>query len=351
MVNLKKSEIGDFGVADEIDNLKKKISKSRLFIFFSALALFFVFISVRSSSETLSGLLTLFLSTTCALIVYSTTVVLKPGILSLLVPAVSLIAVLVQTKDILTILIALSFVPAGFALGLSIRTKKTRMQSVLISGSITAVIIFAVLGYQLYLYKGAITYDTFHETVTEIASAYVKSYLLPMTNFNELFKELSPVDVASDTIKSFLAAFVLIISFCQAYFSGFVMKNVLKKIGLEEEYFDYDKKWELLVSKVAAVVFIVTSILFSTFQNFYNVGLIAPVITVMYPIGAGLAMIGVKSFYAFIKNGKMLTYVILMLILFGYSIFAMMLILLVFIGLLKTLLRGTKIDIFKKTKE
>ena len=351
MDNLKNSKFNSFGVAEEIDNLKTKISKSKLFIYLSVLSLFFVFIGVRSANNTMSGLLTLLLSATCAFIAYSTTVVIKPGLLSLLVPAVSLVAVLLGTKDVATIIMTLAFIPSGFALGLSVKTKKSRMHSVLISGFITATFIFFVLGYQLYLYKGAITYDSFHETVIEIATAYVRSYLLPMANFDEVFETLSPVDVASDAIKSFLAAFVLIISFVQAYFGGFTIKNILKRVGIEGEYFEHDKKWELHVSKVAAIVFIITSIMFSVFQKFDNIGLIASVITVMYPIGAGLALIGFKSLFTFLKKGKLLTYVIFMLILFGVSIFALFVVLLIFIGLLKTLIRGTKIDFFQKTEQ
>ena len=351
MENLKNNNIGNFGVVDEIDSLKKKISKSRLFIFFSALSLLFVFISVRTDSGSLPGLITVFLSTTCALIAYSSTVVLKPGLLSLLVPAVSLIAVLFGTKDIATIILTLSFIPAGLTLGFSVKTKKTRMQSVTYVGLIMAFVIFAILGYQLYNYKGAITYDNFHDTVIEVATAYVRNYLMPLTNFNEVFKEISPVDATSDTIKSFLAAFVLLVGFIQAYISGSVLKNIFKRIGLEEEIFGCDNKWKLLMSKIAAAVFIIASILFSTFQNFFNVGLIAPVITVLYPLGAGLAIIGLKSFYVFLKKSKMFSYVIFMLILFGTSIFSMVIVLLIFVGLLKTLLRGTKIDFFKKTEQ
>ena len=344
------NEFGNFGVADEIDNLKKKISKSRLFILLSALTVFFVFISVRSTIETLSGLMTILLRTNFALIAYSITIVLKTGLLSLFVPAISLLTVLVQTRDLSIILITLSFIPAGLALGISVKAKKTRLQSVLYGGFITSTIIFIILGYQLYLYKGAITYDTYYETVMDIASAYVKRYLLPLKNFNELFKEISPIDMASDTIKRFLAAFVLIIGFSQAYFSGYVLKNFIKRLGLEDEYFSYDKKWELLMSKISTVVFLLSSILFTTFHNFYNVGLIAPIITVMYPLGAGFAIIGVKSFFTFLKRSKMLPYIIISLLLFGQSLFSLLIVLLVFIGLLKTLLRGTKLDIFQKSE-
>jgi len=349
MEKLKNDESSSI-VADEIDTLTKKISKNKIFIFLSVLVLFFVYIGVTSSEMTLSGLLTLFLCTTFALIAYGTTVVLKPGLFSLFVPAVSLIGIFFITKDIPEILLTLSFIPAGLTLGLSVKAKKSRMQSVLYSGFISAFFIAAFLIYQLYLYKGAVNYDTFYDTVMEIATTYVNRYLLTSDNLKDALTEISPIDATSDVIKSFLAAFVLILGFAQAYFSGFVMRNIISRLGLEDEYFGYDKKWELSMSKIAAAIFILSALLFITFQDIDNIGIAAAVITIMYPLGAGLAMIGVKSALTFMQKAKMMTYFIISILLFGASLAALLIFLFIFVGLLKTFFSGTKFDIFQKEK-
>ena len=335
-----------------VELMQIKVMKNKFYLIMSAISAIAAVIGVQYTKNLsfVESLILQILFSTIASAAYATAIVLKPGFTAILSPAASVAFSLILTRDITALLLPLSYILTGFMIGYCIINKKSRIQTVTRAGLITALSLTVLLGYQLYLYKGFLSYDAFYDTVMDISRELVNFYKQANPNAGEIFEKLSPIDLFSDTIKTFIGAFILILGFLQAHIVGFITKLLMKRTNLHDEYFEFDPKWELAPSKTAAIIFLAAILVYSSFQNISNIGLMAASALIIFPIGAGLALVGVKSFNAILKGGSLFTYIIVLLIIFGMmSFLAFVMILLVFIGLVRTLIRNTKLDLFKNT--
>ncbi|MDD2268748.1 MAG: DUF2232 domain-containing protein [Eubacteriales bacterium] len=337
-----------------VDHLQIELKKNKFYFILTAVSILTAVIGVKYTVEMsfFQALLPQLVFSTIAAAAFTSAFLLKPGFPAIVSPIASVAFSLLITRDVTTLLILLNYIPVGLVIGYCIQQGKSRMQTVVRAGFISIAVLVVVFGYELYLYKGVINYDAFYDTVMDISRGFIDNYKKLSKNADELFKEMSPVDVFSDAIKTFLGAFLLLTGFIQVHLISFATKFTLKRLELHDEIFAFDLKWELEPSKTAAVVFMAFALIYASFQNYGNIGLLAATALVMYPIAAGLALVGSRSFSNFLKSGRIFMYVIILLVIFGMtSIISISLILLVFIGLTRTLLRGTKLDVFNKTEQ
>ena len=321
-------------------NFNFTVNKNKIFILLSFIICLFSF----SSSLSLYQYAIFYIIVLINIILYSLCVIIKPSLWLLIPPLFAVSCSLVCNSDPIYAILSLTFAPVGLMIGNSILQKNSRTQTVVRSSF--ALLIMFIMTFLAIIIRtvGLLSYDDIDIYVNQLSQYYV-DYLnsIPTTsqttqNINAIFNNM----VFYLKTISFASLIVL----CQVvmFFCTFLIKKILQFLKYDIELFKLNPKWELELSKISALVFLISTIIMF-FAN-ENVGIMFGVYTLYLPISFGLVAVGLN----YINKRYRIKTISIVIIIIIVGLFIPILISLAFIvlssfGLLSTFLPKRKNDI------
>ncbi|HBL84099.1 MAG: hypothetical protein A2Y17_12605 [Clostridiales bacterium GWF2_38_85] len=274
-------------------------------------------------------------------VLYSICVLLNPNLWLLITPILVVATVFFITGDPISIMASLYFAPVGLLIGYSILKKYTRVQTIIRSGFALIIMIILTLAIFIITAEGTVSYEAIDSIIKQLTHMYFDPIRELLASTIESEDQLTGLfETLVFSMKAMSLAMVITISFAFTFIVSYLVKKIVEFMHIKEVFFKYDNIWQIELSKIAAIVFVISTILMFIFSESDNIGLKFGIFTFYFPISAGLAVVGFRHLIEKVKKNYII--LILFFVLFfilNYMIFYFAFILLTTFGLFRTLFK------------
>lgn len=234
-----------------------------------------------------------------------------------LFPIAAGVALLALTKNVITVVMIAVMLILAAALSEGVYNKRTKFETVTRMASVMFFAFLLIFAIAVFKTEGSITREAIISFATEISDALIASANVEGQEAQAVEKML--LDLATS-----IPGYLLMVSCLLSYFSCVLAKKITYWFQCDKKLFEFSPKWEFEMPVACAYVFLITYalLLFAPVFNFNSDPFNVVVFTILYPLIAGMIVVGIKQIVEWIDLKPAIKILMVVLIIFGTIIFS-----------------------------